>query len=89
MDYDKRSILELKNMLVIINCDKILNNNKCIICFEAPRVIRNKCGHGIACYDCNNKLQLNNNSFKCPICNKIIKEYHISNCLNTYNSNTL
>tara|TARA_B110000971_G_C19953720_1_gene474646 strand:+ start:484 stop:1224 length:741 start_codon:yes stop_codon:yes gene_type:complete len=84
---DERCILELKNYLVIINPDKILNNKLCIICMTAPRIIRNDCGHGVLCQCCNEKLKKYNN--KCPICLQIIKKSHISNCINTYQSNTL
>jgi len=86
---DKRCILELNNYLIVLNSDKIINNQYCIICTTTPRIIRNTCGHGVLCQDCNNKLKQYNSYPKCPICNDFIKNEHISNCINTYQSYTI
>lgn len=85
---DKRCILELKNYLVVINSDKIINDRYCLVCMEAPRIIRNSCGHGVLCQDCNLKLRKYNEDFKCPICKDLMRHAYISNCNNTYYSNT-
>ena len=88
-DKDKRCILELKNYIIILNSDKILNNKFCIVCMSAPRLIRNNCGHGILCQDCNKRLMLDNSDSECFICKKIIKKQYISNCLDTFKLDVL
>lgn len=89
IDRNKRHILELKNYLVVINPQKVLNDKYCIICMAAPRIIRNNCGHGVLCQDCNNRLKTFNTEHQCPICKELMDNAVISDCAITYQSNTL
>jgi hypothetical protein len=59
-DLDESFIIQCGDNDMLVNIH--FSTNECVICMEAPSMVRYTCGHGVVCNTCSNSIT------DCPLC---------------------